>query len=293
LKADTEQQKSIMQYLLGQARPEDVSSLEERLVTESEFYDELLMAEDELIDQYLSGDLSESERNSFERHFLLTPERQRKMRFGKVFNKYVTTADSLPDEDPVTEDVPEEARDVPKPPPKPGYDTFLPSQTLPPTPWNARFLPGQNPILSYSLAAALVLIVGTVSWLAWKNWREAAPRDPGKVYAVTLTPGLTTRSEGDDIKRISIPPDLGTLRLRLQLTGDDYPSYRATLVRDGQSKVWTGDHLPALNDAGTKLISADIPARYLTPGDYQIKLAGQPATGSLEDVASYRFRVGR
>jgi hypothetical protein len=291
LKADTKQQELIMQYLLGLARPEDLPSFEERIVTDSQFYEELVIAEDELIDQYLSGELSESERERFENHFLLEPERQRKFVFGRVFNRLLDTAELAPDAAPLSEDVSEEIPDVPKPPPKLEHD-ILPRPVPSPRPWYAAFLPSQNPILSYSLAAALVLVVGTVSWIALKNWRSAGPQNPGKVLAVTLTPGLT-RSEVNDIKRISVGPDVGTLRLRLQLTRDDYPNYRAALLSDDRSEVWTGDHLPVLNDGGIKFISADIPARLLTAGDYQIKLAGQTGNGSLESLASYSLRVVR
>lgn len=279
-----------MQYLLGLARPEDLSSLEERIVTDSEFYDELLIAEDELIDQYLNGELSESERERFENHFLLEPERQRKLRFGRTFNKLLGTVELVPDASPLSEDLSEETPGVPKPPPKPEHDIIPPGPVSSRRPWYAAFLPSQNPILSYSLATALVLIVGTVSWFALKNWRSAGPTAPGKVLAVTLTPGLT-RSVGNEIKRISIAPDVGTLHLRLQLTRDDYPSYRASLLRDDRSDVWTGDHLPPMNDGGIKVIPADIPARLLTPGDYQIKLAGKPSNGPYEDVATYNFLI--
>ena len=263
-----------MQYLLGRARPEDVPSLEERLVTDGEFYEEVLIAEDELIDQYLSGELSESERERFEHHFLLTPERERKVRFGQAFNQYVRAADPLPDEDPVAEDVSDEARDVPKPPPKKWYDIFLPSQ---------------NPILSYSLAAALVLIVGTVSWLALKNWREARPHDPGIVVAVTLTPGLT-RGEGG-AARFTIPPGTGTVELRLELTRDDYVSYHAILLADDRSEVWRADDLKSSNESGTRFIAARVPPRSLPPGAYRVKLSGVLADGRLEDLPSYQFSV--
>jgi hypothetical protein len=135
LKADTKQQESIMQYLLGQAPPEDSSSLEERLVTDGEFFNDLLIAEDELVDQYFRGELSEAERVSFENHFLVMPERQRKVRFGRAFNQYLSTEASLPGADWLTADASEEADDVPK---------------LPPKPWYSIFLPSRNPIFSYS-----------------------------------------------------------------------------------------------------------------------------------------------
>lgn len=264
-----------MQYLLGLAGPEDVASLEERLVTDREFYEEVLIAEDELIDQYLSGDLSELERNGFERHFLLTPERQRKVRFGQAFNRYVSAVDPLPHEDPIAADVAEEARDVPKPPPKPA--------------WYYKFLPSRNPILSYSLAAALVLIVGTVSWLALKNWREATPHDPGKVFAVALTPGLT---RGDDsANKITIPPGTATVELRLELTRDDYVSYRVVLLAEDRSEIWRADDLKSGSESGIRFVAARVPVRSLPPGPCRAKLSGVLADGRLEDLPSYQFRV--
>lgn len=277
MKADTKQLESIRQYLLGQARAEGLSSLEERLLTDSEFYNELLIAEDELIDQYLSGELSESERASFENHFLLTPERQRKVRFGRAFNQYVDTVEPVSDEDPLTEDVSEATRDVPKPPPKPWYSIFLPSQ---------------NPILSYSLAAALVLIVVAVCWLALRNWRDPLPRSPGKVFAVTLMPGVT-RGEGGDVPLILIPFATDTVQAQLSLAKSDYPNYRAVLLGEARSAVWTSDNLRAQTASGAVAVEFNLPAQLLPPGDYQIKLSGQLSDGSFEDVSSYRFRVRR
>jgi len=83
-----------MQYLLGQTGPEESSSFEERLVTEKDFYDELTIAEDELIDQYLDGDLTGVEREQFERHFLSSAERRQKVRFGSALLKTAARSDS-------------------------------------------------------------------------------------------------------------------------------------------------------------------------------------------------------
>jgi hypothetical protein len=269
LKLETEEKQTIRAYLLGLVPDEEMSPLEERLMSDKAFYEELLIVEDELIDQYLEGDLSASERESFENHFLLTPERQRKVRFGRALNRYIATADPLPDNDAAAEEVSEGTRDVPKPPPKPWYSVFLPSQ---------------NPILSYSLATALVLIVAGVSWLAL---RSSTPREPGKVLAVTLTPGLT-RGE-NSIKTISIPNEIGTLRLQLALTKNEYPKYRAILLSDEGSKLWIGEALRPELDG--RLINVDVPAKLLKPGEYQLKLSGQIAANTFEDLDRYSFRV--
>src|ERR1700682_2490180 len=92
VKLDHNEQETIRLYLLGQAPLEDSSKVEERLLTDGEFYQELLIVEEELIDRYLSGELSESERESFEPHFLLPPERQQKLRFARSLKKYVSFA---------------------------------------------------------------------------------------------------------------------------------------------------------------------------------------------------------
>jgi hypothetical protein len=276
LEPDIKEEEAIRQYLLGQALPEVLPQLEERLLTEGAFYEELLIVEDELIDQYLSGRLSASESKSFATHFLVPPSRQEKLRFALALNKYVSVAGAVQaGEDLLSSQLIEEAHELPEPP----------------KPWHSVFLPSQYPRFSYSLAVALVLIVGTVSWFAWENLKSA-PAQPGKILAVTLTPGLT-RGEGETIQRISVPSDLDTLQLRLLLIRDDYPSYSVTVVRDDGSQAWNRANLAASNSNGLKFVSADTPARLLNPGEYQIKLRGQPANGLLEDISSYRFRVTR
>ena len=56
---DIQPQEGIRRYLLGRASSEDTALVEERFLTDSEFYQELLVVEDELIDQYLAGQLTE------------------------------------------------------------------------------------------------------------------------------------------------------------------------------------------------------------------------------------------
>ncbi|HEX8187088.1 MAG TPA: hypothetical protein VF586_01975, partial [Pyrinomonadaceae bacterium] len=62
------------------------------MLTDSDYYEELLVCEEELIDQYLSGALHAEEREAFDRHFLATPERVRKLRFARALRGYVAGA---------------------------------------------------------------------------------------------------------------------------------------------------------------------------------------------------------
>jgi len=262
-----------MQYLLGQGPPEDSLSLEERLVTDGEFYNELLITEDDLIDQYLSGELSESEQESFENHFLATPERRRKVRFGRAFNKYVIAVEVVPDEDASSEDVLEGMLDVPKPPPKPWYYLFLPSQ---------------NPVLSYSLAAALLLIIATASWLALR--KPIGPsRDPARILAVTLTPGLT-RGESGGSNRLTIPADVGTVRLQLELAADEYQAYHAELLSSSGEAILSQNNLKSERINGRLIVPVDVAAGLIQAGDFRLKLSGINTSEKLESIGSYSFR---
>lgn len=62
------------------------------MLTDSDYYEELLACEDDLIDEYLSGALPAGERADFESHFLSTPERVRKLRFARALQRYVADA---------------------------------------------------------------------------------------------------------------------------------------------------------------------------------------------------------
>jgi CHAT domain-containing protein len=86
-----ERQTVLKQYLLGSLSHEPRQALEQILMTDGELFDELSAAEDELIDQYLAGDLSPSEVDMFENHFLGSLERQEKLRFAKAFRKFAAS----------------------------------------------------------------------------------------------------------------------------------------------------------------------------------------------------------
>ena len=84
-------QSSIRRYLLNQLTDDAQQQIEQRLLTDDELLDQIQATEDELIDEYLTGALSKDEAEMFEKHFLATAERQQKLRFAKVFRRYVAT----------------------------------------------------------------------------------------------------------------------------------------------------------------------------------------------------------
>ncbi len=90
---DPQERQELRLYLLGRLEPEGrLHAVEERMLTEPEYYEELLIAEDEVVDAYVNGALGADERERFEQHFLVTPERRRKLRFARALSGYVARA---------------------------------------------------------------------------------------------------------------------------------------------------------------------------------------------------------
>jgi CHAT domain-containing protein len=90
---DAKDREEVRLYLLGRLKPEQrLELLEERIMTEQDYYEELLAIEDEVIDQYLANELSRDDREAFEQYFLRTPQRASKLRFARAFSKYVAAA---------------------------------------------------------------------------------------------------------------------------------------------------------------------------------------------------------
>lgn len=76
---DHNDEQHLKSYLLGELAQEAMRELEERLLSEEEFANQVLLIEDELIENYMLGELSSNERQRFKKYFLTTPRRRRKL----------------------------------------------------------------------------------------------------------------------------------------------------------------------------------------------------------------------
>jgi len=259
-----ETQQAIRQYLLGILPQDQAVELEERLLIDGELYEELLIAEDELVDQFLSGEMPDGERETVETHFLRAPGRQEHLLFARALRKYVSTnGPQAVNNSEAQQKTVDERRS-----------------------WLPRLFP-RYPALAFSLAGALVLIIVGGIWLA--NRISNRPHEPQTVWAIELTPGLQ-RDEGG-IKSFAIPANIDAVRLQLDLAEGQYQSYEAIVLDvDGRS-VTTRKNLMAQSANGHQIVLLDVEAALLAPGDYRVKLSGLSASGSLESLGSYPFKV--
>src|SRR6266567_3169579 len=85
-----EDRDRVRRHLLGQLDDRQREELDQKLLTDEEMFEELLIAEDELVDEYLTQRLSPDEVAKFEQHFLSTTERHEKLKFGRALNQYLS-----------------------------------------------------------------------------------------------------------------------------------------------------------------------------------------------------------
>jgi hypothetical protein len=269
----TEEQKQTRLYLLGNLPPKNLAELEVRLLGDKGFYEELLAAEDELIDEYFADRLSKAERESFESHFLITPERQQKLRFSRAFRKYVKLNQvAYPQEETA----------------KSGRRPFLAGKL-----WSVKssilpWAPNRNRVLAFSLVAALVF---AVSWMVFRNRSSetTAQRQPQNILKIALISG-STRGDGAT-QKVIVPPGVDSVQLEIELARNEYESYSAELLTPESSILTTREGIRPEVTNGHGVVYFILPAQILKPGDYQVRLDGIAEPGSKEPVDIYRFRV--
>ncbi len=93
---NVEDDNLIRRYLLGELRrqPELLEQVEQRLLAEDDFIVHCDVIEAELIEAYVGGRLSATERAAFERHFSLTPQRRQQLALTMALQDYAATKTS-------------------------------------------------------------------------------------------------------------------------------------------------------------------------------------------------------
>lgn len=143
----------IRQYLLGALTPEERQQVEVRLLIDDEFHEQVGVIEDELIDEYLYGELSENERQKLGQILQSDPLQQRKLQLAEDLGTFAGGAKAVRVEPAAV---------------APGKDNSW---------WHSlrdsfRF---QNPVIGFSLALALLLLSVPVGvWALFKVQRLEA-----------------------------------------------------------------------------------------------------------------------
>jgi anti-sigma factor RsiW len=296
-------------YLLGDLPQEERARLEDRYLTDAEVFEEFVAIENDLIDAYVRGELTEGERRKFEAEYFKSPQRRERVEFARALRQVSALAMQA-----------------------------VPTQTA--SLWEkvraAFSVPHRMP--QWALAAAALVMVASGSWLMVQNQRlrvalqqslaqqaelrreedtlrqhiaelegnakdqthqnqqgsEVAKLETPMGLEVTfgLTPGVA-RGSGGPQNTLILPTTASRLRLQLMLDRDEYKTYEGVLLTAERKEVLRGKALQSHSTGGSAAVTWRLPADSIHSGEYIVQLTGQPATGGPEDVESYSFRVVR
>lgn len=259
-------------YLLGTLDSALKTEFEDRILYAPEVYEELLMVEEELIDQYVARGLSELERQQFESYFLITAERQNNLRFGQLLNRYINS--HLDEDCPAADSHVEKVAPAPKP--------FISSPSM----------VSSRPLITFCIAGVVLLGIVLLGWLTVrKPLMRASQPNTEQVVVVTLAPG-SIATEGNTTRQVNVPPKGYNLKLELEVKNASFRNYKFELFRENKS-VQTSAALPVEAKGQQYVIPLTITGEQLSPGDYQVKLSGVSASGTDEFVQNYSFRVSK
>jgi len=89
----------LTRYLLGAVSPAERENIEAEYLVDEDVFEQMLIAEDELVDAYARGELSDQERGQFEKNFLTSERGRDRVHFSQAL------AGAVSDARPITERV--------------------------------------------------------------------------------------------------------------------------------------------------------------------------------------------
>ncbi len=306
---DFDKEQLLNKFLLGRLSEGERAAVEDRIISDDDFFERLLVAEDEMIDAYTGDELSAGERKLFEAHFPSVPHNLERLEFAKTLRQSLVEKRGEPISGVVV---------------KSGWSTFV--QHF----WLHRPLAWATAMVLLAFAIGVVWIFINRNGIDDGNQQvlnqpvqsgpsSVAPQkdnvsEPGKVLVTPtappipspsvqknaieparpvtatfiLTPGLSR--DGSSARNLIIPPGTTQVQLHLSLeqgASTDFKNYRVLLSLADGARVWSG----AVKPAGDRTLVMTLPARLFRRGDYVLELKGINAAGNAESVAEYSFRI--
>jgi hypothetical protein len=295
------------------------------LLTDPQYFNQLVRVEEELTDRYVRRDLSQAEREMFENHFMNAPERRDDVAFAQALHKYVSA----------------KAMRKPVAGGHRAWTAFL-------TDLSPRWRMARNAAL---VCAALLLTVA-VAWLLMETGRlqrrleeVVAERAESRRLEQELTRRLDEqRSRGEDLARqleisrsrlaqldreiaglskaagsiqtetgvvsLALFPGLGrdaadaaqtrtailspgARRLRLELGTEGFTRYRAEVLTADGDLIWSRDALRERSTRIGKAVVITLPVALLTKNSYLVTLSGAAAGDNYARIGTYYFDITR
>lgn len=307
-----ELERTMTRYLLGELSELEQSALEEKYFTDPQVFNQVLETESELVDGYVHGQLSSEVRRRFEQSYMAHPARSERVKFAAALG---TGLDRI--EESVTR-VEQPTLTVS------WWQRLLTSlRGQPPT---LRFSMALATLLVVLGGVWLFIesrrrqqneLAQTQATREAQEQRERArpaqptpdeakhaQRSPQQIPTPTptldsaprsvflaLTVGGVRGADNTKTPTLVIPPDTTQARLQLNLKGNNYPSYRASLQTIAGVEIFSQTGVkPRRAKTGASFVFT-VPAGKLASGDYVLTLRGINPDGEVDDLSKSLFRV--
>lgn len=315
----------LMSYLLGELSEAEETQLEQQYLQDEALHQELLLAEDELIESFLRNEIPAEKLRRFESHFLASPVRRERLETARAMLRAIDTeAPSLSSG----------RRSVASC----GLAGLISS-----------FLAYRVPVTA--LAATALLLGAGLAFLAlqlrtaqeqfraerasWLQQQEdltgQLTQHQGAATAGSELPHRIPSSEGGrssrrggssvvndllpqqssfplhlasvvlmqgqareagELKHVVLSAESHLLLLYLVLPETaNMRSYRAAIKTDEGRALWTQTNLPLSAIEGKRSAALLVESRLLKPGDYVVTLTGTNSAGQEQELADYVLRV--
>jgi hypothetical protein len=266
----------IRQYLLGELDQNDQEKLEQRVITNPDYKEEVLITEEELLEEFVNGTLPVRELESFNRMYS-SPAQQRKVKIAQALNRHAS------EHSPVVQPMAQHKRA------KSLFELFS----------------TKNRFHQLSLAALIIVVIGSAILAYWLIAHQKNPdyeallrlnqfgsellKPDSSLVAVPL-PSLLFRGTGEP-RNISITKQTRTVQLWLPDPSGGAYSFRAILKRSDGSEVFTLEDLRARQVDQKSWLVLQIPAEMLTPQGYQLEIYEKRTDGTFDVPSTYPLNV--
>lgn len=289
-------------FLLGQLPPEEQERIEELAFADVDTFAFLETVEDDLIDEFIQGDLSAEEKQRFENHFLSLPGRRNNLQVSRALQQHLDTM---------------KIRD------RKGF-SILAWFSL--KPWWFR-------LALTATAAVLLVIIAIWIYVRAREVTHPAPLQagpgnptakPGPEFKVSplvepttspvhaenkpksptperqkksapyalLSPSAAVR--GQDVRHLSVPHGTSSMTIELALiTEKNFRKYEAVLENAAGMMLKRWSNLKAEQLKSGKALKIVVPATLLKHEEfYRVTVSGVSSEGKTE-VAQYPFEVSK
>lgn len=272
----------LRQFLLRVLDQDDSAEFEKLFISDPEWKQRILTAEEDLIEAYLEGTLSPAERKQFLTQYGDTARRQRRLQITKLVKEHA---------------VAQGHGERGALPPKASLISRL-------WPLSLRVLIPVVAVLIIALTAGLILLVQfTRERVAEADHHAAVEREladlnstahqfeaPSPVASL-IVPPVSVRGAAIS-NELTRTPDTRVIELRLLWTQkQQFPSYRAAIHRVGESQHFNVANLRLDTLPKGSAVRIWVPSRLLRSGQYVVEVTGVDASGKSGPTEEYTFVV--